>query len=453
MKKIFLRMVRLTCPLIFLLAALSCSGDELSKYSSLVVSLEADSTANVEPGQIVTLTAKVTKGTKDGDPAWGQKVTFTVLTPNGGSFSPRERETDSNGEARTLYTASSSKSADIIQASISNDAIATVTLTKTGVARIASITASPTSVVKGRTSIITANVTDGAKPLDGEVVTFTIPINDSGASFINASGVSVPSVSVTTDAVGDAVAVYLGGSNSPGIDVYDTVRAALTNGSSTSVEITRSDSGIARIASIAASPTSVVEGRTSIITANVTDGTKPLGGEAVTFTIPVNASGAGFVNASGVSVPSVSVTTDAGGKAVAVYLGGGNSPGIDVYDTVRAALTNGSSTSVEITRSAGVSGYLVTVTANPSTLTSLTGSSIVTANVKDNKGIAISGIAVTFSTSGAGVLQPATASATTGANGNANAVFTGAVTGTVVVQANATINGTTYTGAVVITIP
>ena len=197
----------------------------------------------------------------------------------------------------------------------------------------------------------------------------------------------------------------------------------------------------------------LLKGRSSIITVNVTDGTKPLDGEAVTFTIPINASGAGFVNASGVSVPSISVTTDAGGKAVAVYLGGGNSPGINVYDTVRAALTNGSSTSVEITRSAGVSGYVVTVTANPSTLTSLTGSSIVTANVKDNIGIAASGIAVTFSTSGAGVLQPATASATTGATGNANAVFTGAVTGTVVVQASATINGITYTGAVAITIP
>ena len=452
MKKIFLRMVRLTCPLIFLLAALSCGGDQLSKYSSLVVSLEADSTTNIEPGQIVTLTAKVTKD-KDGGPAWGQKVTFTVLTPNGGSFSPRERETDSNGEARTLYTASSSKSDDIIQASISNDAIATVTLTKTGVARIASIAASPTSVAKGRTSVITANVTDGTKPLDGEVVTFTIPINASGASFINASGVSVPSISVTTNPGGDAVAIYLGGGNSPGIDVYDTVRAALTNGSSTSVEITRSDSGIARIASIAASPTSVVEGRSSIITVNVTDGTKPLDGEAVTFNIPINASGASFVDASGVNVPSISVTTDAGGKAVAVYLGGGDSPGITVYDTVRAALTNGSSTSVEITRSAGVSGYLVTVTANPSTLTSLTGSSIVTANVKDNIGIAASGIAVTFSTSGAGVLQPATASATTGATGNATAVFTGAVTGTVVVQASASINGITYTGAVIITIP
>ena len=450
MKKIFLRMVRLACPLIFLLAALSCGGDELSKYSSLVVSLEADSTVNVEPGQIVTLTAKVTK---DGDPAWGQKVTFTVQTPSGGSFSPRERETDSNGEARTLYTVSSSKSADIIQASLSNDAIATVTLTKTGIARIASITASPTSVVKGRTSIITANVTDGTKPLDGEVVTFTIPINASGAGFVDASGVSVPSVSVTTNAVGDAVAVYLGGSNSPGINVYDTVRGALTNGSSTSVEITRSDAGFARIASIAASPTSVVEGRSSIITVNVTDETKPLDGEVVTFTIPINASGASFVNASGVRVPSVSVTTDAGGKAVAVYLGGSNSPGINVYDTVRAALTNGSSTFVEITRIAGVSGYVVTVTANPSTLTSLTGSSIVTANVKDNKGIGASDIAVAFSTSGAGGLQPATASATTGASGNANAVFTGAASGTVVVQASATINGTTYTGAVAITIP
>jgi hypothetical protein len=564
MKKLLLRIAQPACLLIFLLATLSC-GNSLSQYSSLVISLEADSTTDVEPGQTVTLTAKVTN---DGKPAWGQKVSFAVLTPSGGSLSPRDRETDSNGEARTLYTASSSNSADIIQATLSNDAVATVTITKTGSTRIASLVPSPATVVAGQTSIITANVTDGTNPMNGEVVTFTLPVNASGAGFINASGVSLSTVSVTTDAGGNAVAVYLSGAASPTVAVFDTIRATLANGSTNSVVITRSSGTIPSGAAVAlsASPATVSGGQTSVITATVTGGTNSGANEAVTLTIPVNNSGASFLNASGASVSTVTVTTGSGGTASATYKAGTNSAGTSVQDTVQGLLSNGAFNSVTITRSSGagasialsaspatvsggqtsiitatvtggtnsganetvtltipvnnsgasfinasgasvstvtittgsggtasaiyrsgtnftgtsvqdtvqgvlssgsfnavtitvrstgVTGYVVTVTANPTTLTTPSGSSIVTVNVRDNTGIAVVGITITFSKTGAaGGLQPSPVSATTDANGNAITVFTGAApAGTAIVQANTTIGGVIYAGAVAITVP
>jgi hypothetical protein len=75
--------------------------------------------------------------------------------------------------------------------------------------------------------------------------------------------------------------------------------------------------------------------------------------------------------------------------------------------------------------------------------------------VRDNTGIAVVGITITFSKTGAaGGLQPSPVSATTDANGNAITVFTGAApAGTAIVQANTTIGGVIYAGAVAITVP
>ena len=571
MKKLLLRTARLMLLLIFSLTALSCGGgDEFSQYSSLVVSLEADSTTNVEPGQIVTITATVTN---DGKPAWGQKVSFTVLTPNGGSLSPFERETDSNGKAQTLYTASSN-SIDIIQAKLSNDAVATVTITKTGSARISSLAASSTAVVAGETSIITAKVTtDGINPRSGVAVTFTLPVNTSGAGFVNSSGVSVSTVSVVTDGSGNAATIYRAGGASPAIDVFDTIQAALANGSINSIVIIRksetipsgaavslsaspttvqggqtsvitatvtggvgsgenelvvltipvnnsgasflsatgagvstvtirtgiggtasaiyragtNNSGadvqdtvmavlsngalsavtIARssetipsgaVVSLSASPTTVNGGQTSVITATVTGGTSSGENEFVVLTIPLNNSGASFINATGASVSTVTIRTGIGGTASAIYRAGTNSSGAAIQDTVMAVLSNGALSAVPITVNAGATRYALTVTANPSTLSSQTGVSLITANIRDNNGVGYVGASVTFTVTGTGAGgATVTSPVTTDGNGNAVSTYTSTHTGTVattdIVTASATINSVAYTGAVVINVP
>ncbi len=71
--------------------------------------------------------------------------------------------------------------------------------------------ASSTTVAAYQTSILTATVTDGnAKPVMGEAVTFTIPMNESDACFINAASACVASVTVYTDVSGHAMALYHG---------------------------------------------------------------------------------------------------------------------------------------------------------------------------------------------------------------------------------------------------
>jgi hypothetical protein len=173
------------------------------------------------------------------------------------------------------------------------------------------------------------------------------------------------------------------------------------------------------------------------------------------LTIPINYSGASFINAAGASIATITITTGNGGIASAVYRAGAHDSGTTVQDTVQGVLSNGATSAVTITRNAGVTGYVLTVTANPSTLTAQTGSSIVTANVRDNTGIAVVGTVITFSKTGAaGGGQPSPVSASTDTNGNAITVFTGAApSGTAIIQATTTIGGNNYTGAVAITVP
>ncbi|HBB15757.1 MAG TPA: hypothetical protein DCZ97_01700 [Syntrophus sp. (in: bacteria)] len=438
------------------------SGDPTAR-----ITLEADKT-DVAPGSSAVITATVTKaiGTKAEAtteavvvaPGWGENVTFKLLTANGGQLSTPVQKTDGDGKARSVYTSGNNYNNDTIQATLDNGMSATIVIKKTGTtigAIISSFVASPTTVAEGQTSVITAKVTDGnsANPMIGEAVTFNMATNESGACFINATNACVASVTVNSDAGGNAVAVYRAGSSKSTEELHDTVRAGLANGSSNAVLITRSAGPAGAVLALAASPTSVNGGQTSVITATVTGGTNSGANEVVTLTIPVNESGASFINAAGVSVSTITITTGSGGIASAIYKAGTNDSGTIVQDTVQGVLSNGAMSAVMITRNAGVTGYVVTVTANPSTLTTQTGSSIVTANVRDNTGIAVVGTTVTFNKTGAGG-QLTPASASTDTNGNAITVFTGAApSGAAIVQATTMIGGNNYTGAVAITVP
>ncbi|MBA4423549.1 MAG: hypothetical protein C0390_10725 [Syntrophus sp. (in: bacteria)] len=297
------------------------------------------------------------------------------------------------------------------------------------------------------------NARDGGKtivPVINEKVTFTLLTPGNGGS--------VTMVKDRTDANGRAVGLYTAGNNFQ----FDEVRATTEAGAAAQLTIIKVGAiAGARIASMATSPTppTVTANQTVVITAtvNVNDvtGGHPVQGEPVTFTLPTNGSGACFINAVNACVVSVIASSDASGNAVAVYRAGGGSPNVDVYDTVRATLANGSTSSVVITRSAVM--YSLTVTADPTTLNVGGGSSAIKANVVNlnatgtNKGV--SGVTVTFTNAG-GALSAT--SATTDGNGNAGGiVFTagaGVVAGTTagVVTASITVSGNTYTAAVVI---
>ena len=524
---------------------------------------------SVMPGESRQLIVWVTNARDGGKtivPVIGEEVTFSLLTPgNGGSITMVKDETDGNGRAVGIYTAGNNFETDEVRATTKVGATAQVTIMKTGGivgARISSLAALPTTVAADQTSVVTAKVTDGnGNPMMGEAVMFTLPVNASGASFVNAAGVYVSSVSVTTDASGNATAIYTAGYASSDTEVYDTVQAELENGSSNAVVITRSaptpttdlsvsvvaaptsvsagqvsivtatltgddnvgvtvtfslsvnnsgatlsassavtdgsgnavvtyragsnnptltvdDTVKASVGSISSSaaitrssgtvpsgavltlsaePTAVNGGQTTVITATVTGGTSSGANESVTLTIPVNNSGASFLNAAGASVATVTITTGSGGTVSAVYKAGPNTSGAAVQDTVQGVLSNGALNAVTITVNAGVAGNVVTVTANPSTLTTTTGVSIITANVKNNLGSVWVGATVTFTVSVAGGVGGATVTSPATTDGNGNAISNYSSTHNAatsdIVTATTTIDGVTYTGATTISVP
>ena len=416
----------------------------------------------VLPGETRQLIVWVTN-TRDGGativPVIGEKVTFSLLTPgNGGSITMVNNETDGNGRAVALYTAGNNFAMDEVRVTTGVGATAHVTIMKQGGmtgSSIATLSAASPAVAAGHTTLVTAYVTDGyGHPVMGETVTFTIPVNESGASFINDSGAGVSSILVATDISGKAVAIYRAGSNDALAEVYDTVRGALANGSMNWVTITRSAGTVTAVLSVevVANPTSVGAGQTSIITAIVTGDDRA--GAAVTFSLPVNSSGASFINASGAGVPSITVTANGSGVATAIYRAGSASPGTEAQDTILAVLTNGANGAVILTRSSTTpSTYTVKINAS-STIVTAGQVSIITAEVTiGSEAAPAAGVPVTFTlpvNSSGATLSAATA--TTDGSGKAVVIYLpGTTSPTLTVQDTVQAAVGTATSAVAIT--
>jgi hypothetical protein len=374
-----------------------------------------------------SLALKATVKNAAGTAVVGREVTFKIVSnASGATLISSSANTDGAGEATILYRAGATAGSDVVRASISNGARMDVNITVGGGTGSYQITlaADNTSLAAGQTAILTATVTNGSNdPVVGVVVTFAIPVNNSGAQ------TPTPVNGGLTDAGGKAVAYYTAGSNNSLMEVYDTIQAVLANGTSDAVVITRS-AGTAPTdlsVSVAAAPTSVSAGQTSIITATVAGDDKA--GAAVTFTIPVNYSGASFINTSGTSVASITVTAGGSGIATVLYQAGSVSPGTEVQDTVQAVLTNGANGAVILTRTSTVpSTYAVSIAASPSTPVTAGQVSVITATVDSVSGTTTTpaaGVSVTFTlpvnNSGATLLPPTTV--TTDGNGKAVVIY------------------------------
>ncbi len=106
-----------------------------------IVSLLPLSPASVAPLGFVTITATVTD---NGLAVQGERVTFTLTTNNGASLSVPSGLTNAGGQVTTVYQAGNNNVQDVVQASLSNGAMAQLIITKTGVGPGRSITlASP----------------------------------------------------------------------------------------------------------------------------------------------------------------------------------------------------------------------------------------------------------------------------------------------------------------------
>lgn len=153
-----------------------------------------------------------------------------------------------------------------------------------------------------------------------------------------------------------------------------------------------------QIASFTGSPSALAAGQNSILTARVTDSTgSPIAGEVVTF----NA----MNNKSLMTLTTLGTgTTDASGRAFAVYTAGGEDPTLDVQDTVEAEIGGGTSYSVVILTRSGtatspgtIPGYKLTLSASATSVPA-GGHSVLTATVTKSAGNPVSGATVDFDT-------------------------------------------------------
>ncbi|MCX5838917.1 MAG: hypothetical protein NTW71_10440 [Deltaproteobacteria bacterium] len=433
--------------------------------------LEA-SAKEVVAGQTSVITAHVIDGASN--PVKNAFVRFR-LTANGSGAIFTDASTDGNcyvytdvgGNATAVYKAGGADPYSVVYDAVQADlqdyaSSAAVDIKRTaGTApppttdlsvTLAAAPAADTEISAGQTRIITATVAGDNKA--GAAVTFTIPVNTSGAVFINSGGFAVNTITVTASGTGIATVIYRAGANSPGAAIQDTVQALLANGSNAAIILKRaSTTPSTYTVTITPSVTQVSAGQVSIITAKVqkTDATGALIAapvETVSFSLPVNSSGA--------TLTPTTATTDSSGNAVVIYQPGNASPAVTVQDTVQAAV--GTATDAKaITRvGSSTAAFSISVTAAPSAVGAGAGnSSVITANVKNNEtpGKPVSGVAVSFVQTGGTSILPG--GAITDGSGNAQTIFTSAAglagTQAGVVTASITISGNTYTAAVVIT--
>ena len=379
--------------------------------------------SSLAAGQNSILTATVTDSA--GSPVIGQTVAFAFSTNrSGATLITLNGTTDVSGRAIAVYTAGAANPTvsveDTVQASVAGSpSIGAVVITRTadagGGGATLSIASSATSLAAGQIAVVTATVTDGASaPVTGQVVTFLLSANNSGAALITLSG--------TTDVSGKAVAQYTAGANSPTTSVNDTVLASVP-GSAAAVVITRTVGTAAGFQiGVTASPTSLAAGATSIITATVTNagGTAAVG-QTVTFSFANNPSDATLSPLNG-------GITDAAGKALAIYTAGALSPTLSVQDTILARAP-GTAAAVVITRQASTAtgSRISSLLANPPTLLTTSGISTVTATVVQSDGVTVvPGTIVNFSlVRGLGFGTISTLSVVTGPDGKASTFFTG----------------------------
>lgn len=198
--------------------------DGATSYS---ISLSRGSSDDIGAGSTEIITATVTDET--GVAVSGQAVTFSFFdNKSGATITTMSGTTDAAGRATALYTAGEKDAEidvqDIIQASISGISDVII-ITRTGsqadADNISSIDASPSTVFVEDMSIITATVWhDGDYgTIADQTITFTIPTNNSGASFINDNDESVSTITLS---------LQLG--NAGHTDVPVTYRAGATEG-------------------------------------------------------------------------------------------------------------------------------------------------------------------------------------------------------------------------------
>ena len=291
----------------------------------------ASSVTSLAAGQIAVITATVTDGVSA--PVSGQAVTFIFSANNSGAtLITLSGTTDVSGKAVAQYTAGANSPTisvqDTVLASVTGSAAAIVITRTVGVATgfQIGVTATPTSLAAGATSIIVAQVTNAAgTAVAGQAVSFAFIAAPSGATLSALNG-------GITDAGGKALAVYTAGSLSPTVAVQDVFTAAVPGAVAAAIITRQAASGTGnRISSLAADPPLLLtRNSTSFITATVVggDGVTPVAGVTVTFSL---VQGLG-------SIAPAAVVTNNSGQAQALFTGPGAAVTAAGFEVVQAQI-------------------------------------------------------------------------------------------------------------------
>jgi hypothetical protein len=222
--------------LLILIGCGDTSGDPTATITLTAASEEVPPEGStVITATVIKAVGQKTEATETG-PAFGENVTFTLQTANGGSLSSPTQKTNSSGVAKTVYTAGDNYYSDIIKATLDNGTYDVLIIgktvptppTPTPVTPLSiEVAAAPTSVSAGNNSLVTATLTGDGNA--GVTVTFTLSVDKSGATL---------PPSAVTDGSGNAQVYYTAGSNDPTNEVQDIVQATVGSISS-SVVITR----------------------------------------------------------------------------------------------------------------------------------------------------------------------------------------------------------------------
>ena len=358
--------------------------------TGLIMTLTADSTS-LAAGQSTIIRATVTDGS--GAPSAGQTVTFTLLAnQSGATLVPLNGgATDASGQAIATYKAGANSPTtsvqDMIQASVTGTtgAVIITRISSSGTSTtglVLTLTAAANSLAGGESTIITAKVTNGTSAVQGVIVAFSFVTHPSGAS--------LTILSATTDAAGEATALYTAGGNTPNATVQDVVQASVT-GTTKAVIITRTaGTGTGTISNgtlaLSTSSSVVSYGTPVTITATLRDADGALVPNAVvTFTAASSlvaytpASATALTNASGVA--SIILNQASIDSAGATYI------------SASAPITAGGSTSTITSNPLGIAVNGAAITLGTITLGSSTISSYGTSSV--SVPVLINGVAAT----------------------------------------------------------
>ncbi len=356
--------------------------------------------SSVLPGGTTTLTIAAVDANLN--PVANQIINFSTSNA-AGIFSSLSATTDTNGRASVNYIASNTVGTEVLTAKATNGISGTANLTvASNIAVVGSISVAPTTAsikAGGATTFINVTVRDtSGQPISGALVNFSVSAGTLSAASATTNASGIASVTLTSAA-----------------SVLTATVTATSSGytNTTSVAYT---AGVPTVISLNAAPSAANPGGQSVITAAVVDTNgNPVAGEPLTFRFDTKASGTPALSAT-------SATTDANGLATVTYIAGVNA-GTDIVNAITSnsvTAAGGSRASIVVASGANVVGSIVATTSKLG-IPVTTGTTQISAIVKDATGTALAGQTVTFATSSGSL---SATSVVTGTDGIATTTLT-----------------------------